>query len=672
MKDADGVMKISCIHCKRMYTKTKTAATTQLHRHLQSCANYLKAKADKTKMDFCKHNLALYPVVDPTACPSLYVGTFDMEKMKESVAHWIMMHEHPIVEEDGFNLMQRRGMPEWRGMTRNTAKTYCINVYESEKKKLKSLLKNVNKISLTTDCWKSKNQKIEYMVITGHWIDESWQLQKRVLNFVHIPPPRRGLEIANAIWRCLEDWGIESKIHTISVDNASANDSAIENLKIYVRNKRRLLCEGRLFTVEYVRRSDARLKIFSEIVKQLNLPEKKLVDDCRTRWNSTYEMLAAAIKFKDVFPRFADRELHYDICPSAEDWTKAEKVCSVLELFWTATHIVSGSDYPTSNLFLNEVSRVKVLLDKKALENDIFIRDMVAKMKSKFDKYWGDSNLLMSIAAVLDPRCKLRALEFCFPRLYSSENVERQIAVVRKTLYELYSEYVAISNIEDESIGEGQKKTIESNLRHVETQCGWSEYAEYLKISGIYSASKKDKKDGKDFDVLEWWRVHALKYKILSIMARDLLAIPITTVASEATFSAGSRVIDKYRASLTSDTVQVLMCGGDWLRKRFGVKKKPLLVLKLTGLRLNKDVQEGSSLKIAGAEGEITAGFSSSSSSSSARFELDSSSSSSTARARALKPAIELELELTKNGRARLELDSLTPLCLTIHFIDND
>ncbi|KAL0292794.1 UNVERIFIED_CONTAM: hypothetical protein Sangu_3250500 [Sesamum angustifolium] len=113
-----------------------------------------------------------------------------MEKMKESVAHWIMMHEHPfsIVEEDGFNLMQRRGMPEWRGMTRNIAKTYCINVYESEKKKLKSLLKNVNK-SATTDCWKSKNQKIEYMVITGHWIDESWQLQKRVLNFVHIPPP---------------------------------------------------------------------------------------------------------------------------------------------------------------------------------------------------------------------------------------------------------------------------------------------------------------------------------------------------------------------------------------------------------------------------------------------------------------------------------------------------
>ncbi|KAL0352352.1 UNVERIFIED_CONTAM: hypothetical protein Scaly_1623900 [Sesamum calycinum] len=170
MKNADGVMKISCIHCKRMYTKTKTVATTQLHRHLQSCANYLKAKADKTKDGLLQTQLGFVSSsVDPTACPSLYVGTFDMEKMKELVAHWIMMHEHPfsIFEEDRFNLMQRRGMPEWRGMTRNTAKTYCINVYESEKKKLKSLLKNVNKISLTTDCWKSKNQKIEYMVITA-------------------------------------------------------------------------------------------------------------------------------------------------------------------------------------------------------------------------------------------------------------------------------------------------------------------------------------------------------------------------------------------------------------------------------------------------------------------------------------------------------------------------
>ncbi|GJW62278.1 zinc finger BED domain-containing protein RICESLEEPER 2-like protein [Tanacetum coccineum] len=49
---------------------------------------------------------------------------------------------------------------------------------------------------------------------------------------------------------------------------------------------------------------------------------------------------------------------------------------------------------------------------------------------------------------------------------------------------------------------------------------------------------------------------------------------PITTVASEATFSAGSRVIDTYRASLAPETVEVLLCGGDWCRSLHGLKRK--------------------------------------------------------------------------------------------------
>ena len=65
-----------------------------------------------------------------------------------------------------------------------------------------------------------------------------------------------------------------------------------------------------------------------------------------------------------------------------------------------------------------------------------------------------------------------------------------------------------------------------------------------------------------------------LKFKTLSKMACDILAIPISTVASEATFSAGTRVIDAYRASLSPDTVQVLLCAGDWCCHIHGIKKK--------------------------------------------------------------------------------------------------
>ena len=44
-----------------------------------------------------------------------------------------------------------------------------------------------------------------------------------------------------------------------------------------------------------------------------------------------------------------------------------------------------------------------------------------------------------------------------------------------------------------------------------------------------------------------------LKYRVLFTMARDILAIPITTVVLESTFSAESRVIDTYRASLSPE-----------------------------------------------------------------------------------------------------------------------
>ena len=39
------------------------------------------------------------------------------------------------------------------------------------------------------------------------------------------------------------------------------------------------------------------------------------------------------------------------------------------------------------------------------------------------------------------------------------------------------------------------------------------------------------------YDILDRWELNASKYPILSKMARDILAIPISIVTSESTFS---------------------------------------------------------------------------------------------------------------------------------------
>ncbi|KAF7150425.1 hypothetical protein RHSIM_Rhsim02G0121400 [Rhododendron simsii] len=266
---------------------------------------------------------------------NLTTFTYDHAKVRDAASQMILYHEYPFMHMEHilFNKFMRTATPHWQKISRATAKNDCISTYQVQKKKLKTSLKHVGRISITTDLWKSPGQRTQYMVATGHYVDEFWKLQKRVLSFCNVPPPHNGVIIFDALYKCLVDWEIENKVATISVDNASYNDVALKNLKsTFHLLKKKLPLDGKLFHVrccthilnlmvqdglveikgitdcvrdgvKYLIHSEARLIQFSNIAKQLKLPSRKLILDCPTRWNSTYFMLSAALEFKDVFPR---------------------------------------------------------------------------------------------------------------------------------------------------------------------------------------------------------------------------------------------------------------------------------------------------------------------------------------------------------------------------------
>ncbi|XP_052287364.1 zinc finger BED domain-containing protein DAYSLEEPER-like [Citrus sinensis] len=80
-----------------------------------------------------------------------------------------------------------------------------------------------------------------------------------------------------------------------------------------------------------------------------------------------------------------------------------------------------------------------------------------------------------------------------------------------------------------------------------------SELELYLEESTLPSISQ--------FDILSWWKNNQGKYPILAKIARDFLAIPVSTVALESVFSTGGRHLSPHRSRLHPFTVEALVYG---------------------------------------------------------------------------------------------------------------
>ncbi|KAG8481267.1 hypothetical protein CXB51_026032 [Gossypium anomalum] len=176
---------------------------------------------------------------------------------------------------------------------------------------------------------------------------------------------------------------------------------------------------------------------------------------------------------------------------------------------------------------------------------------------------------------------------YCFTTIYgihASDFVETTLSNLRllfdeyvKKSKSMFSSFAGSSNVSDKSPVDSSSD--EHNVNSVDFGGDFDEsddYKRYLNESS--TRSEKSQLDiyleepelelNSQIDVLDYWSKSSVRYNELSLLARDLLAIPISTVASESAFSMGKKVITPLRSSLKPKTVQVDICLDDLMRAK--------------------------------------------------------------------------------------------------------
>ncbi|XP_074305722.1 zinc finger BED domain-containing protein RICESLEEPER 2-like [Silene latifolia] len=616
LDDADHV-RAECQHCDSTFAAdTVINGTKNLKKHSSTCEknpnNLSKGK---------QAQLVLEPIDGQEGEARLKNRIVSHDDIRDSIAYMLVLDELAFrhVDKPGFKYFMSVVCPTFHIPSRWTIASDCFKLYLRKKDILKDLLRSsCQRVSITTDTWTSI-QKINYMCVTAHFIDDNWTLQKRILNFCPITS-HKGEAIGRALEDCLDSWGVLEKLFTVTVDNASSNDLAcaymrslapekgyvsdgkymhmrciahIINLIVWDGLKEHVKCIDKVrYAVKFVRGSPARLHLFREQVDKCKITCKlSLSLDVPTRWNSTYIMLNTALQYKTVFGRLKipvetqeSGGTRITISPpSLEDWDKIEKLVVFLKEFYDLTNRISGSLYVTSNSLFFHISHTCGLLNQWMASKDPAFKKMAKDMKDKYNKYWGNidkMNMLIYMGVILDPNFKFLGLQLALHGMYEKDDAEVLARKIKQFAYDFFSEYRRIyapvtPHSEDPDMstsiptsGGGSLALMKSISEQVkikmrgfggDSSTGFvrTEFDRYL-----------DEQKGEDepSNILDWWKLNEPRFPVLARMARDVLAMPISTVASESAFSAGGRTLDRFRSSLTPKTVQGLICAQDWIR----------------------------------------------------------------------------------------------------------
>jgi hypothetical protein len=390
-------------------------------------------------------------------------GHFHPDIFMGKLLKWIVRSDQPFstVDDEDFNDMLEYLKSDITVHSRRTIMRRLEELYFERKGALKNELhKFTSKFSLTCDVWTSKNQ-LSFFGFTVHYIDEKWKMQQRLLAFKYLTGEHDGVSLAKAMIEVLEDFGIADRLLGVTADNASNNSTMLQEIQNYYNEKypesgfsvewNQVECMAHVlnlgaqqilqnfkqsvdtetyepesesadqvvsavsrlaFLCRKIRLSPKLRRLMEKVCKDKEIKYLVPIIDVVTRWNSTYDMLVRASKYKDVlsetFYRFQDKNI-IQLLLDKSDWDCIDLLIKVLEPLKAATLLVSkGSDASMVASVIPIYHACTELLRESLREfqssDDLYIG--IEAAIEKLTHYYDQISPMVGIALILNPSMK--------------------------------------------------------------------------------------------------------------------------------------------------------------------------------------------------------------------------------------------------------------------------
>ena len=507
--------------------------------------------------------------------------------LTSAIADMIALDLRPVslVNGIGFQKLMQVAEPGFRIPSTTHVMSLLKKKHEEGKIRLKRLLADAD-VSLTTDTWTSKATE-SYVTTTCHFIDKQWCMRSFVLETTAFRGHHTAENIATKLVDVATAYNVLSRVTAVTHDEAAnmvaaartAQQKAIEHVgsgkwKSNVCAAHRLqTCLRHALEIDEIeavtgagrkivghfKHSCLAMEALKAKQQDLKVPCHKLIQDVKTRWNSTFYMLERLLEQRmPVLAVLNDRSVSKrsdaDLDLTGQQWTLVEDLITNLKPYEAATRLLSAEH----NVSLSSVLPIIDGLWKNAaakVSDCQVISDMKKAIRQQLEMKFSlnelDADALPVIASAIDPRFKgltflddtghkeavheelVKLLEACSAGTESA--AVDKCTVVAKDLSE-----------DTEEPPQKQAKTSDWDLIGVAdspTNCkGMSAEKETGKAEVLRFLSEKSQPLMSD--PLAWWRQQERTFPRLAKLAKKVFCVTGASTPAERVFSASGLIVN--------------------------------------------------------------------------------------------------------------------------------